>query len=49
MEKVLVISAIWAMCALCGVLFIRGATYPGATRTLDASPSRGDDADTVEG
>ena len=28
MEKMMVIAGIWAMCALCAVLFIRGATAP---------------------
>jgi len=32
MEKIMVIGAIWAMCALCAVLFIRGATLPGRER-----------------
>lgn len=32
MEKIVVISGIWAMCALCAVLFIRGATLPGRER-----------------
>jgi len=32
MEKMMVIAGIWAMCALCGVLFIRGATLPGRKR-----------------
>ncbi|MGF6993949.1 hypothetical protein P3T25_002303 [Paraburkholderia sp. GAS32] len=34
MEKWLVILGIWAMCATCGVLFIRGATRgPGRRET----------------
>ncbi|HTH59411.1 MAG TPA: hypothetical protein VL689_04565 [Paraburkholderia sp.] len=32
MEKIMVIGGIWAMCALCAVLFIRGATLPGRER-----------------
>ncbi|MBV8628174.1 MAG: hypothetical protein JO371_09945 [Paraburkholderia sp.] len=33
MEKWLVVCGIWTMCALCAVLFIRGATY-SATREM---------------
>ncbi|MCG5074926.1 hypothetical protein [Paraburkholderia tagetis] len=28
MEKWLVVTGVWFMCALCAVLFIRGATAP---------------------
>ena len=40
MEKMMVIAAIWAMCALCAVLFIRGATMPGRLR-VPADPASG--------
>ncbi|AJZ57415.1 MULTISPECIES: hypothetical protein [Paraburkholderia] len=33
MEKWLVILGIWAMCAMCAVLFIRGATGGSGKRT----------------
>ncbi|WP_172317153.1 hypothetical protein [Paraburkholderia solitsugae] len=33
MEKWLVILGIWAMCATCAVLFIRGATGASSRRT----------------
>lgn len=32
MEKMMVIGGIWALCAVCAVLFIRGATLPGRER-----------------
>ncbi|RKE25406.1 hypothetical protein B0G76_6937 [Paraburkholderia sp. BL23I1N1] len=32
MEKWLVILGIWAMCAMCAVLFIRGATGSSSSR-----------------
>ncbi|PXW29729.1 hypothetical protein [Paraburkholderia caballeronis] len=32
MEKMVVIAGIWTMCALCAVLFIRGATGPAQRR-----------------
>lgn len=32
MEKYLVVAGIWSMCALCAVLFIRGATAPALRR-----------------
>ncbi|MFB9125553.1 hypothetical protein ACFFYR_21240 [Paraburkholderia dipogonis] len=35
MEKWLVILGIWAMCATCGVLFIRGATSGPGRRESD--------------
>jgi len=38
MEKTMVIAGIWAMCALCAVLFIRGATLP-AREHLPARPA----------
>jgi hypothetical protein len=42
MERIMVISGIWAMCALCAVLFIRGATLPGRERrAADAACDQG--------
>jgi hypothetical protein len=32
MEKIIVVAGIWTMCALCAVLFIRGASMPAARR-----------------
>ncbi len=32
MEKWMVVTGIWTMCALCAVFFIRGASYPVAKR-----------------
>jgi hypothetical protein len=32
MEKFIVVMGIWGMCALCAVLFIRGASAPTARR-----------------
>jgi hypothetical protein len=32
MEKAMVIAGIWTMCALCAVLFMRGATAPDERR-----------------
>ena len=32
MEKLLVIAGIWTMCAMCAVLFMRGATAPDERR-----------------
>lgn len=43
MEKIMVLGGIWAMCALCAVLFIRGATLPGRERAT-AEGGRGSDA-----
>ncbi|MFX1673690.1 hypothetical protein PWR63_15725 [Paraburkholderia sp. A2WS-5] len=36
MEKWLVVAGVWCMCALCAMLFIRGATAP-ATRKVRVS------------
>lgn len=44
MEKIMVISGIWAMCALCAVLFIRGATLPGRERVAVSPIGPGGDA-----
>lgn len=41
MEKWLVVAGVWFMCALCAVLFIRGATAP-ATRKVRVRDGRGD-------
>jgi hypothetical protein len=46
MEKIMVVAGIWSMCALCAVLFIRGASTPALRRVkleesahLDATDS----------
>jgi len=39
MEKWLVVAGLWSMCALCAVLFIRGATAP-ATRKVRVREGR---------
>jgi hypothetical protein len=41
MEKMMVIGGIWALCALCAVLFIRGATLPGRERARDSRTRNG--------
>jgi hypothetical protein len=38
MEKWFVVAAIWTMCAMCAVLFIRGAT--GGAGRSERKPSR---------
>jgi hypothetical protein len=43
MEKFVVIAGIWAMCAFCAVLFIRGASAPEMRRV------RVDDGNTGDG
>ncbi|MFM0073288.1 hypothetical protein PQQ86_19245 [Paraburkholderia sediminicola] len=40
MEKWLVILGIWAMCATCGVLFIRGATRGPGKREAEEMRAR---------
>jgi len=45
MEKVLVIAGIWTMCALCAVLFIRGATAHDERRMSLKRAVRADAAD----
>ena len=41
MEKFIVVVGIWSMCALCAVLFIRGAAAPAARRVkLEESAQR---------
>jgi hypothetical protein len=45
MEKVLVIAGIWTMCALCAVLFMRGATAPDERRMSLKRAVRGEAAD----
>ncbi|WGS49846.1 hypothetical protein LFL96_19195 [Paraburkholderia sp. D15] len=40
MEKWLVVLGIWAMCATCAVLFIRGATGGGGKRVADEGRAR---------
>lgn len=32
MEKIMVVAGIWFMCALCAVLFVRGASTPAMRR-----------------
>jgi hypothetical protein len=41
MEKWLVVLGIWAMCATCAVLFIRGATGASAKRAASEGPAHG--------
>ena len=38
MEKWMVITGIWAMCATCAVLFIRGATC-SAAKQMETAPA----------
>jgi hypothetical protein len=40
MEKWLVVAGIWAMCAACAVLFIRGATARSEKRQAAAGRAR---------
>ncbi|HEY2607850.1 hypothetical protein P0D88_17405 [Paraburkholderia sp. RL18-103-BIB-C] len=40
MEKWLVVVGIWAMCAACAVLFIRGATGASNRRSADKERAR---------
>jgi hypothetical protein len=40
MEKWLVVLGIWAMCATCAVLFIRGATRGPGLRETEARRAR---------
>jgi len=47
MEKLLVIAGIWTMCAMCAVLFIRGATAPDERRMSLKRAARKEVADTV--
>ncbi|CAB3780670.1 hypothetical protein LMG28688_01090 [Paraburkholderia caffeinitolerans] len=42
MEKWLVVMGVWCMCALCAILFIRGATAP-ATRKVRVSQNGQDE------
>jgi hypothetical protein len=43
MEKWMVIAGVWAMCATCAILFIRGASS-SAARTVPVKDSPGRDA-----
>jgi len=45
MEKFMVVAGIWSMCALCAVLFIRGATMPAARRVTPEEDMRRAGAD----
>jgi hypothetical protein len=40
MEKWLVVLGIWAMCAACAVLFIRGATAASGRRSTEKGGAR---------
>ncbi|CAM2146989.1 MULTISPECIES: hypothetical protein [Paraburkholderia] len=44
MEKWLVVAGVWSMCALCAVLFIRGATAPETRKLRVVRASQGDAA-----
>ncbi|MFD1558588.1 hypothetical protein ACFSHT_23625 [Paraburkholderia silviterrae] len=44
MEKWLVVAGVWSMCALCAVLFIRGATAPAMRQVRVTQGRRGDAA-----
>lgn len=48
MEKLMVIAGIWAMCAACAVLFIRGATAQSTRRVGFVSVKTGDAAGRAE-
>jgi hypothetical protein len=41
MESFVVMGAIWAMCAFCAVLFVRGASTPDARRVMRREEARG--------
>jgi hypothetical protein len=45
MEKFIVAMGIWSMCALCAVLFIRGASAPAARRVKLEEHARGETID----
>jgi len=40
MESFVVMAGIWAMCAFCAVLFIRGASAPDARRVVREDDAR---------
>jgi hypothetical protein len=42
MEKWLVVAGVWSMCALCAVLFIRGATAPESRKLRVVRANQGD-------
>lgn len=48
MEKLMVIAGIWALCAMCGVLFIRGATAPSKRRVSLVQVKTGETASRAE-
>lgn len=47
MEKWLVVAGIWSMCAMCAILFIRGATCSVARVPVDARRSQNQAGDAV--
>lgn len=47
MEKVMVIAGIWTMCALCAVLFMRGATAPDERRMMLKRAARSEAPETA--
>jgi ABC-type thiamin/hydroxymethylpyrimidine transport system permease subunit len=44
MEKWMVVAGVWSMCALCAVLFIRGAAATTSRRVRAAQPESGEAA-----
>jgi hypothetical protein len=48
MEKWMVVAGVWSMCALCAVLFIRGATAVSSRRVRLAQPESGEAAHAVQ-
>ncbi|HEV3427573.1 MAG TPA: hypothetical protein VG320_06790 [Paraburkholderia sp.] len=44
MEKLMVVAGVWSMCALCAVLFIRGAAATTSRRARAAQPESGEPA-----
>lgn len=44
MEKWMVVAGVWSMCALCAVLFIRGAAATTSRRLRVAQPESGEAA-----
>jgi hypothetical protein len=47
MEKWLVVAGIWSMCAMCAILFIRGATCSVSRVPADARRSQDQAGDAV--
>jgi hypothetical protein len=48
MEKWLVVAGVWSMCALCAVLFIRGATLSETRKLRVARADQGDASGTAK-